>query len=194
MIEILETRIAPANILWTGSTDSLWSHSGNWVDATTFSAATIAPGDTLYFDDAGAFNNLINDTVPGTSYTLVFTTTSHPYALVGNSITLPNGGGVGAYGSSPVTIGLSLSGPGAVLQTGGLLTLDAANTFSGGVVVSGGGFRISAAACLGTGDVTLTGGVFEPLASFAISNNFHLGTATFSISTGTTATLSGTHA
>ena len=192
MIEALETRIAPANILWTGSTDSLWSHAGNWVDAATFSAATIAPGDTLFFDDSGAFNTLINDTAPSTPYALVFTAISHPYTLAGNAITLPNGGGVGHYGPAPVTIGLSLSGPGAVLQTSGVLTLDAVNTFSGGVSVSGGVMRISGAASLGTGDVTLTGGVFEPLASSTIPNDFHLGPATFAISTGTTATLSGT--
>ena len=69
MIEALETRIAPATLVWLGATNGQWTNPSNWVGGTTPGA-----GDTLIFDGAGVTSAMINDTVPGVPYDLVFNT------------------------------------------------------------------------------------------------------------------------
>ena len=69
MIEALETRIAPATLVWLGATNGQWTNPANWVGGTTPGA-----GDTLIFDSTGVTSAMINDTVPGAPYNLVFNT------------------------------------------------------------------------------------------------------------------------
>ncbi|MEI6072669.1 MAG: autotransporter-associated beta strand repeat-containing protein, partial [Verrucomicrobiae bacterium] len=53
----------------------------------------------------------------------------------------------------------------------GLLTLNGANTFSGGVTLNAGTLQINAGAALGTGTLTITGGSLAPSANTTFSNN-----------------------
>lgn len=169
MIEILETRIAPANITWTGAFDSHWAIGANW-------SGGIAPvgGDTLFFDDAGVGSALINDTVSGSTYSIIFNANTHPYSITGNSVAL-GVSGLQHLGAAPLSIGLTLVGAGSLTQDLGDFTLTARNYFTGGVFLTGGTLKISSDGNLGalSGSVYMAdGGTLEVLGSVSSARNF----------------------
>ncbi len=169
MIETLETRIAPANITWTGAFDSHWAIGANW-------SGGIAPltGDTLFFDDTGVGSALINDTVSGSTYSIIFSANTQPYSITGNSVAI-GASGVQHLGAAPLTIGLTLVGSGSVTQDLGDFTLTARNYFTGGVYLTGGTLKISSDGNLGalSGDVYMAdGGTLEVLNSVSSARDF----------------------
>ena len=172
MIEPLEARIAPATLRWLGASSGLWSNPLNWIGG-----VSPASGDTLVFDDGGLTAALVNNTLAGTPYSLVFNASAVSYSLIGNTIVL---GGVGLTdsGGGPVTISLSLAGAGGVTQSAGVLTLAAKNTFAGGVTLTGGTLKIQNDGNLGAlaSAVTITNGAtLEALNSLSSPRNFFVG-------------------
>lgn len=107
LIELLETRIAPATLTWTGSAvDNLWTNPANWNGG-----LTPADGDTLIFDDtAVTAGTLVNDTTAGNSYSLIFDADTLSYVIGGNSILLDNAGtDISQQGVRPATVNVNLS-------------------------------------------------------------------------------------
>ena len=173
-IELLEARIAPATLVWKGVLNSTWSVAQNWIDNGTGSAAAPADGDTLIFDDTSArFGVLDNDTVAGTSYSLIFNANgANNYTVTGNSILLDNPGvDVRQQGTSPSTVDVDLTLAasvfdvtsaelvvgGAMSNTGftkngtAVLTLSGANTFTGAATIGNGVLRLGAHDTLAAG-------------------------------------------
>ena len=136
MIEILESRIAPANLTWTGTGGTtLWSTATNWSTGGTGAPAVPTSGDSLTFDDVGIGGASINDTTAGSDYNLLFNATTSPYSIGGNSISLISG--LVVSGLSPVNIGLPLLGAGGITMNSGVLTLsNPLSSFEGNVVVN----------------------------------------------------------
>jgi hypothetical protein len=70
-LEVLETRLAPANFVWTGTESTLWSDSANWLNTDTQAVPTRAPGkgmrpgevDSVEFDGRLAARASRNTTV-----------------------------------------------------------------------------------------------------------------------------------
>ncbi len=133
MIEILESRVAPATLIWLGNSGGLWSSAANWDGGTT-----PASGDTLIFNDSGGTAAMTNDTAPGSEYHLVFTGTTHPYTLIGAPIALAAGGGLDDASAASVEIANVLIGAGGVNQGGGSLKLSGVSSFTGAINISGG--------------------------------------------------------
>ncbi len=83
-------------------------------------------------------------------------------SIATNTITNLNGGVITNYGILQVSTGIygsNMGGSGSLDKIGpGTLALNAANTFTGGVKVSGGVLGINNAGALGTGTLTLSGG------------------------------------
>lgn len=80
--------------------------------------------------------------------------------------------GLDLYLQSPI------SGNGSIVKTGsGLLSLERANTFTGGVTINQGTVQISNGDALGTGTITLNGGTLAKWTDdwFTLANNFSMG-------------------
>jgi autotransporter-associated beta strand protein len=76
--------------------------------------------------------------------------------------------------TNAVTLGASnlITGAGAIIQAGpGMLTLNGANTFSGGTTSSAGTLVIGDSAALGSGAVTFNGGTLQAGSNFLFVNN-----------------------
>ncbi|MDX8455575.1 autotransporter domain-containing protein [Mesorhizobium sp. VK9D] len=129
--------------------------------------------------------------------------------IAGGALQLGNGGTAGSITgdvtndgilsfnrSDAVAFGGAISGRGRVNKDGaGTLTLDNANTYTGGTTINAGTLNIGHLGALGTGEVTLTGGgALNSTVSGSLTNgvNFAPGSfATVSASTGRTLTLGG---
>ena len=190
MIEILETRIAPATLTWIGATTPQWSAANNWSPP-----SVPAPGDTLVFDDSAIATTLVNDTPNGTPYSLLFNVATNNYIINGNSVAFGAGGGLTKNGVATTTMNISLIGSGGVTENAGILELKRPNPFTGGITIAGGILRVQDDTNLGapTGDVTiLSGATLETLGSLASGRGFHLGgTANIAVQGGTDFNISG---
>ena len=194
MIEILEARIAPANIIWTGTgSNPLWSNSANWVTQTTGIPVTPAPGDTLIFDDGAASFTAVNDTTPGGFYSVILNNNTAPYTLAGNAITL-FAAGVVKNGFGTTSIAMPLTGGGGIQVNGGTLALGGTNTYAGGSTISVGILEVGNDQNLGgVGGISISnGGTLAATDSFTTGRNISLtGSGTVSVSANDTLSLSG---
>jgi fibronectin-binding autotransporter adhesin len=210
-----------ATVTWTGGGgDDLWSTPANW------GGTAPASGDSLVFANTSRLNNTNNfpaDTLFGG---ITFETPSGAFMLGGNRITL--GGNIldnqavtlqtinlslGLNASRTVdvvtdgalTISGVISGVGnGITKTGdGLLTLGAANMFSGGIMIDAGVLGVSADANLGAvpasptaGSIVLNGGTLRATSSFAINANRGIGLSggegIFEMGSGVTVSYGGT--
>lgn len=130
-----------ALLAWRGNGSSnLWDQS---VTSTFWNGARLCAfvnTNPVLFDDTGAANGTVN-----------LSGTLAPASVVVNAAGAYTFAGTGA-----------LSGAASVVKSGaGLLTINAANTFTGGVTIQSGTVRIGNAAALGTGVVTLRGGTLD---------------------------------
>jgi hypothetical protein len=200
---------------WTGTTSGNWSVGSNWLSgvAPTSSADTpLTFGATSHAamnnDIAGSFTlNSMTFLSGSPVYTLGgnglnFATSSGgtPPSIVqksANSVTLNNAitlsNDLTVSGSGNLTLGGTVSGPGAMNVTGGgTLTLAGSNSYAGGTNVTFGTVQVSSDAALGTGNVT--GGPAGTVAytgSTTASRTFNMNTGTISVAGGQTLNLSG---
>src|SRR5205085_7512248 len=66
LVEGLETRLLPANILWIGGGgDSNWSTAGNWKDLSNSTNHVPASTDVAVFDNTQAGGSNANSTIDG---------------------------------------------------------------------------------------------------------------------------------
>jgi autotransporter-associated beta strand protein len=117
---------------WTGGgANTSWSTAANW------SGTAAAAGTDLVFDGTTGLSNT-NDLAAGTHFgNLTFDSSAGPFVLNGNGVNLS--GIVTNNGTNAETINLSLGGAYALTKTGaGAVVLTAANSFTGGTVVTGG--------------------------------------------------------
>jgi fibronectin-binding autotransporter adhesin len=142
-VNLIVTAGAAQELAWNPAVDGNWDYgTQNWLDAGTRSATEqFYDLDTVVFDDAGAFNNVVN-----------VTTNLRPAAIYvtgGSNYTFSGAGTLSNSAAGPLVIGKD--GPGT-------LTLANANGFTGGIVVSNGTLAAGAANALGGGPVTLLDG------------------------------------
>jgi fibronectin-binding autotransporter adhesin len=158
-------------LAWNPAVDGNWDYgTQNWLDAATRSATEqFYDLDTVLFDDAGAFNNVVN-----------VTTNLRPAAIYvtgGSNYTFSGAGTLSNSAAGPLVIGKD--GPGT-------LTLAQANGFTGGIVVSNGTLAAGAANALGSGAVTLLDGTTLSAAggNQTVNNALALGGATAGLNDG----------
>ncbi|HUR53632.1 MAG TPA: autotransporter-associated beta strand repeat-containing protein, partial [Gemmataceae bacterium] len=208
----LEDRVTPATLHWTGAASTAWSNPANWVenvnpangdrlvfDTTTPGFVSFAPNN-----DIAGLTGLtigINDSSSGGDFTIggsafglrtsagvaiTSTVTVGTSALVNNSITL-TANTTASVGHGTLNLaggiagGFSLTSASAPSAT---LRLDAANTYSGGTVVSSGTVSVNTNTSLGTGLLTLAGGSLTSAQSFLQLPNPFTVTAPSSITGG----------
>ena len=134
-----------ARSTWTGAVDGAWdTTTGNW------STGAYVDGNIVLFNNSGANTNPITVAAGGVSpYAMVVNNSSTPYSI--------GGGGGGAINGAAELIKLGT----------GTLTLDGANTFTGGVNIKDGTVVVASLASpgpLGAGGLTLGGSGTTPTA------------------------------
>ncbi|MDB5578905.1 MAG: Autotransporter-associated beta strand repeat-containing protein, partial [Bradyrhizobium sp.] len=163
----------PPAVAFDGTGTTVLTGTNTYTGGTTICACT-----TLQLGDGGTTGSIVGNVV--NDGTLAFNrsdSTSTPYVFAG-----------------------VISGGGVVKQIGsGTVELSAANTYSGGTVISGGTVRVTnsdpgTSSSVGTGTVTLDGGRFQAGANnLDFSNTFEVNTTGGTIDTnGNTLTISGT--
>lgn len=167
--------------------------AGNW--ALTSLTSTVTGGVTV--NGTLTIANEANLGPAGNGLTVNGTVQFYPEALYGTglartltinrAVTLGTGATFSSWGvggslttstNNEIVVAGPVGGGGRLaVSTWGVVTLaGTANTFSGGVAVSGGVLRVAADGSLGAagGTVTLSGGTFEPTGSFATAREFYL--------------------
>ena len=124
-------------LTWTGASGATWdaNTTTNFIDNTTTPQNFFA-GDAVTFDDS-SLNNIV--TLNG--------------ALSPSSVVVSNS--ANSYTLNSGTTGSIAGSTGLVKKGTGILTINLANTYTGGTTISSGEVRISTASALGTGTVTL---------------------------------------
>jgi len=130
----------------------------------SFSGGTTVGGGVL--NVSGDYNLGAVPATPATNLTLAGGTLRYAAAFTLNAnrlVLLGSAGGTIDTGGTADTISSVISGPGALTKAGyGTLTLNGANTFSGGATIALGTLRLGNASALGTGPLTLnSGGTLE---------------------------------
>jgi alpha-L-fucosidase 2 len=137
------------NFYWTGGVNANWdTATANW--QTNAMTAVFQDGGTVVFDDSALGNTAVNLPAPRAPASIIVNNASQTYSISGSAI----------------------SGPGSLTKlNSGTLTLNAANTFSGGVTNRAGTLTLGNAAALGRGPLTLNGGTLNNLGLYTLSNN-----------------------
>ena len=137
------------NFYWTGAVNGNWdTATANW--QTNGVSAVFQDGGTVVLDDSALSNTTVNVSAIRTPASVIVHNSSQTYSIAGSAI----------------------AGPGSLTKLGsGTLTLNAANTFSGGVTNDAGTLTLGNAAALGTGPLTLNGGTLNNLGLYTLSNN-----------------------
>ena len=144
----LDIAVASSDLNWDLSSDGTWDTStSNWFNSKSSSTATFADGDNVTFDKSTGGIITISGTVSPATTTV---NSSGDYTFQSGSI----------------------AGDGGITKSGnGKLTLSAANTFTGEVVVNAGTLAVTQANALGS---TSTGTRIISGATLDLSNNITL--------------------
>jgi autotransporter-associated beta strand protein len=184
MVEVLEHRLAPATLHWSGATSALWNVSTNWQEN-----ALPTSGDTLVFDATATGHTTAqnNNTTAGNAYTLQYSggmaysvTTSNAIAISGSAISdsataavslvtpftnnSVNGVIISVTGSGTLTLSGLISGTGALelSGTGTLIFSGTAKTYSGNTTIdSGTTLQLGAANVLPNNSDVIDNGTFD---------------------------------
>ncbi|WP_210215459.1 autotransporter-associated beta strand repeat-containing protein [Pseudoxanthobacter soli] len=157
-------------------------------------ATTIAAGGTLALSGQGSVaasasvdaNGIFNIAAADAGVTITSLAGQGSVVLGSNTLTFAAANG---------TFSGTISGSGGLVLKSGSETLTGANTYTGGTSVLGGTLGIGNSSAVGTGSVSLAngGGLAFTAASVDLSNAISVaGTNTLNVSSGATATLSGT--
>ncbi|MES2921035.1 MAG: autotransporter-associated beta strand repeat-containing protein [Verrucomicrobiota bacterium] len=126
---------------WTGSSGSAWATGvPNWELNSNGNPASYinSPGDSVVFDDTGSGNPIVDiSTGDVTPTSVVFNNTATDYTLQGTN---------------------GIAGVTSLVKNGGAaVTINNANTYSGGTTLNGGTLNINNASAIGTGPLTIAG-------------------------------------
>jgi MBG domain (YGX type)/YDG domain/Bacterial Ig-like domain (group 3) len=135
-LELLETRITPSTMTWTGATNGDWMTAGNWSSDTVPQA-----GDDLVFPPAPTSSNfvVVNNFPANTQFNSI-TIEASTYSLSGNPIDVATEvAATYSSGSSNDAIATDLIGGTVSVATGGTLNMEGAISGSAGLSLSGGG-------------------------------------------------------
>jgi trimeric autotransporter adhesin len=135
-LELLETRITPSTMTWTGATSNDWMTAGNWSSDTVPQA-----NDNLVFPPAPTSSNFdaVNSFPANTQFNMI-TIESSAYSLSGNPIDVATEvAATYSSGSSNDAIATDLIGGTVSVATGGTLNMEGAISGSAGLSLSGGG-------------------------------------------------------
>jgi autotransporter-associated beta strand protein len=168
---------------WTGAgSTGNWSNSGNWTSALAANAPVVFAGT------ANVITN--NDSAANTEYAgMTFNSGAGPFVINGNVINLAgnivnNSTSVQTINtplvlqanttvnaaSGNVVLGGSISGSFSLSTAGSnTVTLNAANSYTGGTTVSGVALIVGASGALGNGPVTITNGLLQLGASTGLA-------------------------
>ncbi len=186
------TGSASMDLIWNGTTGSVWSNNidshKSWKDAANPAAEQtwFVNNDRVTFGTEGAKTVSVHASgvsaekvkVDGAAYTfdgtggITVTDASGLVIAVNSSVTLKNSGinnfgkvdlqdatSALILGDNQSTAGYAIEGSGRLEKIGtGTLTLNSANTYSGGTTLTGGTVVVNAANNLGTGIITFNGG------------------------------------
>ena len=161
---IVELAGTPRDLVWKGdgSTNTWDTTSNQWLDDGMLPLTAFGPGDNVTLDNSGSASPAIN--VVGSQIVSGLTLNStQNYTL----------GGTGSLGG---TASLRKDGSGS-------LTIQTANTFSGGTLIEQGTVVLNNATAAGTGKITLKGGTLNVGAS--INNAIEVAAPSVLISNGT---------
>jgi autotransporter-associated beta strand protein len=126
---------AATALFWSGAVNGTWdTTTTNWLNSVA--SATFADGNAAIFDDSGA-NTAVNLSANRSPGSVLVNSSAVSYTIGGSAI----------------------AGSGQLIKQGsGMLTLNAANTYSGGTAISNGIVVCGNASALGSGSLTLAGG------------------------------------
>jgi autotransporter-associated beta strand protein len=156
---VLEDRLAPATLAWTGAVSNLWSANQggntNWIDQATNTPAVPAAGDTLVFPQTANFKSNVNDLAAGTSFAAI-SFTGNGYVLTGNGLQLTGGVSMAPAVSGDDTVSLPVALTATQTYTVGnanaTLTLsDATNLGANTLTVTGAGDTLVTGTLVNTG-------------------------------------------
>jgi autotransporter-associated beta strand protein len=137
-----------AALIWSGTVNGTWDTvTTNWLDGS--SSAAFADGNAVIFDDSASANTTISLSGNHSPSEVVFNNASKNYSIGGSAI----------------------AGNGQLIKQGsGSLTLNGANSYTGGTTFNGGTVTIGNASAFGTGLVTLNGGTLNNSANIGMAN------------------------
>ena len=140
------------NPVWTGLVNGNWttnaippdgSGNKNWKLQTAGTATEFLAGDSVLFDDtAGGTTNVVISSANVSTSAMVFNNSAKNY-------TISSPGGFGITGGSLLTNGT------------GSLTLNTANSYSGGTTLNAGLLNLGNASAIGTGSLVINGGTID---------------------------------
>jgi autotransporter-associated beta strand protein len=138
-----------AALIWSGAVNGTWdTATANWLNGGA--AAVFADGNAAIFDDSASANTAISLPANRSPGSVIFNNSSKNYTISGSAI----------------------AGSGQLIkQGGGSLTLNGANSYTGGTVNNGGTVTIGNAGAFGAGLVTLNGGTLNNSANTSVANN-----------------------
>ena len=131
------------NLRWFGGSNGTWDNaaSQNWYNLSTSAADYFFTGDNVTFNDT-----------PGTATSVNIGATVQP-----GSVTVSNTNANYTFGG-----GGSITGLGALVKNGpGSLTIDTANSYTGGTSLNNGLLNLGNQNALGTGPLTISGGSID---------------------------------
>ncbi len=176
-IDVTVTSGAAANLNWNSSSSGAWDviTTANWFNNGTSSNDFFYQGDNVTFTDASGVQTAIsiNSNVSPGSTTINSSINSYTFSGSG-----------------------SIAGSGGLIKSGSsTLTINTANTYTGGTTISAGMVAINADASLGAaaGTVTINAAALEATASTSSSRPFNLSSAssTIQVDPGATDAISG---
>jgi autotransporter-associated beta strand protein len=137
----LVPRTAHAQAVWQGTTMD-YNAAGNW----STNSVPAGPGDEASFQNTGTTTVFVSSAVA--PYSLTFTSNAQSYYLLGATVTIFGS----VFNNSAVSqrINAVLAGAGSVQQNGsGTLTLEAANSYTGGTRINAGTLALTGRGTLG---------------------------------------------
>jgi autotransporter-associated beta strand protein len=153
------TNLASSALTWSGAVNGNWDTStANWLSNGV--AVTYQNGSAVLFDDTASGSTTVSIAAILPPSAVTFNNSTKTYTFSGSAI----------------------AGATAILKAGGgTVNLNSANTFSGGITLSGGTVTVGNNSALGTGVVTLSDGIlFGGGAGYTLTNTIQASANTFS--------------
>lgn len=141
-----------ADVVWSGELTGTWDTTTlNWQK--NLGMLTYHDGNSVLFDDTASVNSTVNLVTSFSPSSVTFNNGWRGYTITGGSI----------IGSAALT-----------KMNGGLVTLNTANSYTGGTTLGGGTLTLGNAGALSTGIVTMSGGTLNNNGGYNFTNSIVL--------------------